>query len=248
MKTFIRLILFLAVLCAPLMAQQPIRIFIRSSEKTHGAADAHDYPTFRANWTKFLTSRGAVVRSAEHFPTAEELAQTDLLLDYASDGAIIPANERAVLDGFLRKGGGLVVIHDGMCGDDALWFAGMAGGSKQHGERNSSAHPMTLHFTDTAHPISKGFTDFEMDDEMFFLLRTVPEMHVLAPTPDPKGEMIPQLWTYEKTLPGGKPYRAFVSLQGHKITNFDHPQYQTLLLRGLAWAANRPVDALMAKK
>src|SRR5215469_16658026 len=73
-----------------LLAQsQPLRIFIRSSEKTHGAADngSHDYPAFLSAWTKLLTERGAVVNGGERFPTAEELAKTDVLINYSSDGA-----------------------------------------------------------------------------------------------------------------------------------------------------------------
>ncbi len=125
---------------------------------------------------------------------------------------------------------------------------GVAGGSKQHGERNSHAGPMKLHFDDTSHPITQGLSDFDFDDEMFFLLRTDPGMHVLASTADPAGKLVPQLWTLEKTLPGGQPYRAFVTLQGHKITNFDFPEYRILLLRGIAWAGHRPVGTLSQAK
>ena len=35
-----------------------------------------------------------------------------------------------------------------------------------------------------------------------------------------KGEIVPQLWTYEHTVPGGQPARAFVWMQGHTYTNF----------------------------
>jgi hypothetical protein len=34
---------------------------------------------------------------------------------------------------YLKRGGGVVVIHDGMCSDDPEWFAGIVGGAKQHG-------------------------------------------------------------------------------------------------------------------
>jgi hypothetical protein len=38
---------------------------------------------------------------------------------------------------------------------------------------------------------------------------------------------------------------AFVTLQGHRITNFDKPVHQGLLLRGVAWAGKRPVESLL---
>jgi type 1 glutamine amidotransferase len=233
-----------SVACGSLAAQQQsLRIFIRSSEKTHGAPDngRHDYPAFLAGWTKLLSARGGAPR----FPTAGELLRTDVLINYASDGANVSPAERTSLDEYLKRGGGLVVIHDGMCGSDAAWFATISGGAKQHGERNSSAGKLKLHFEDPANPILAGMSDFEMDDEMFFLLRMAPEVHVLATSADPAGKIVPQLWTYERILPGGRPYRAFVSVQGHLYASFEQSAYQTILLRGIAWAGKRPLNGLL---
>src|SRR5262249_23019488 len=111
-------------LLAPAAAQEqdPLRIFIRSSHKTHGPG-LHDYPAFLNDWKKLLAERGAIVDGAQRFPTAEELARTDVMIIYASDGGIVSAEERAVLESYLKRGGGLVTIHDGMCSDDASWFA-----------------------------------------------------------------------------------------------------------------------------
>jgi hypothetical protein len=66
--------------------QSPLRIFIRASAKTHGPGQ-HDYPRFLEEWKKLLTERGAAVDGAQRFPTAEELAQTDVMIDYASMAA-----------------------------------------------------------------------------------------------------------------------------------------------------------------
>ncbi|MGH9723050.1 MAG: ThuA domain-containing protein [Bryobacteraceae bacterium] len=237
-----------ALLCAPLAAQQsPLRIFIRASVKTHGPGQ-HDYPRFLADWKKLLADRGAVVNGSERFPTAGELSKTDVLIDYAADGGTVKPEERAILDSYLKRGGGVVVMHDGMCSNDASWFAGIIGGAKQHGERNWRAGALKIHFEDRSHPIVNGAEDFEVQDEMFFRLRTAPEMHVLATSPDPEGAAVPQLWTYEKTIPGGQPYRAFVSLQGHLYAIFELPVYRTLLLRGIAWAGKRPANLLVDTK
>lgn len=231
-------------LSAPLRAQEePLSIFIRAGEKTHGPGE-HDYPRFLEEWKKLLTDRGAVVAGALRFPTDAELAKADVLIIYKGDGADIAPDERSRLDTFLTRGGGLVVLHDGMCGDDATWFAGVAGGAKQHGERNWWRGVLKMHVEDSAHPVLQGVSDFEMDDEGFFLLRKAPEMHVLASAPMPDEGSVPQLWTYEKTVPGGQPYRAFVSLQGHYYSTFELEPYRRLLLRGIAWAGKRPVDLL----
>jgi type 1 glutamine amidotransferase len=83
-----------------------------------------------------------------------------------------------------------------------------------------------------------------------------PKIHVLATTVmaatptagTHKGEVVPQVWTYEHTLPGGQPARAFVWMQGHKYESFSNPQIQAMLLRGIAWAGKQPVNELVDYK
>ena len=132
-----------ALLVAPLVAEPPappLRVFIRAGVKTHNPVDngIHDYPAFLAEWSKILLERGARVDGALHFPTAEELARTDVLVIYKGDGGTCRPAERRILERYLHDGGGLVVLHDGMCSDDPAWFAPLAGGAKQHGEMNYS--------------------------------------------------------------------------------------------------------------
>jgi type 1 glutamine amidotransferase len=226
--------------------ETPLRIFIRSGPKTHGPGE-HDYPRFLAEWTTLLTERGARVDGAARFPAASELANTDVLIIFAGDGGVVSAEERAVLEPYLRRGGGLVTLHDGMCSDDPDWFATIVGGAKQHGERNYSPGRVRLRFVDRTHPITKGLADFAIEDEAFFLLRTAPGIHVLATAALPStqaGDIVPQMWTYERTLPEGQPYRSFVLLEGHHYASFSVPEFRTLILRGVAWTGKRPADAL----
>jgi hypothetical protein len=56
---------------------------------------------------------------------------------------------------------------------------------------------------------------------------------------------VPQIWTYERTIPGGQPYRAFVWMQGHNYVNFSHEQVQPMLLRAIAWVGRAPIDSLL---
>jgi type 1 glutamine amidotransferase len=229
-------------------AAPPLRVFIRAGEKTHNPVSngMHDYPAFLADWSKILLERGAAVDGALHFPTADELARTDVLIIYKGDGGSCSPAERAVLEPYLKRGGGLVVLHDGMCSDDPAWFAQVAGASKQHGEQNYSPGTLKVHIVDREHPITRGLDDFTIDDEAFFLLRKAPGMHVLAEAPLPKDSSIhPQAWSYETTLPGGQPYRSFVWMQGHYPANFQKDVPREMILRGIAWAAQRPADALL---
>lgn len=223
--------------------EPPLRVFIRASAKTHGPGQ-HDYPRFLEEWKELLNERGAATDGALRFPTETELSKTDVLIIYAADGTNMRVEERSQLESFLKRGGGLVVLHDGICGTNTTWFASMAGGAKQHGEMNWKTGQTKLHFEDRSHPVVHDISDFEMDDEMFFRLRTAPEMQVLATVARAVDETVPQLWVYEKTLPEGRPHRAFVSLQGHKHSSFSQPDYRRLLLRGIAWAGKRPADLL----
>ena len=237
-----------AVLWLPLRAhQQPLRVFIRAGEKTHGPAgnDQHDYPKFLTEWTKILSERGAKVDGGLRFPTADELARTDVLVIFKGDGGTCSPSERGLLENYTKRGGGLVVLHDGMCSDDPAWFASLAGGAKKHGDMNWSRGVLKMQFTDPAHPITKGLPNFEVDDEAFFLLTKAPEMRVLATTPLPSnGEVTPQVWTYERTAPGGEPYRSFVSMLGHYHRIFSEPTHRAMVLRGIAWAGKRDADLL----
>src|SRR4029434_9415807 len=116
--------------------------------------------------------------------------------------------------------------------------------------------PYTI--VDASHPIMQGMTAFTIKDEAFFNMTwsKTPEIKVLATatmaaTPSAKGhegEVVPQIWTYEKSLapaPSGLPYRAFVCTHGHNCANVVIAQSQSSLLRGIAWAGNKPADALM---
>jgi type 1 glutamine amidotransferase len=229
---------------------RPIHVYIRSGLKSHGEG-LHDYPQFSADWSKLLTEHGAIVDGSFHFPTADELANVDVMVMYKGDAGYMTASERAVMEDFLKRGGGLVSIHDTLCGDDPQYFSTVVGGAKKHGERNFSAGEIKYTVVDKASPIMKGITDLSIPDEAFFQMTWAqsPEIHVLATAPMPAGgEVVPQIWTYEHTIFGGQPARAFVWMQGHTYANFKNPQIEGMLLRGIAWAAHYPVETLVEGK
>ena len=233
----------------------PLRIYIRGGLKTHGPG-LHDYPQYLADWSKVLTERGATVDGSLHFPTAAEIATTDVMVMYKGDAGGMTAEEKGTLEAYLKRGGGLVSLHDTLCGPDPDYYATIVGGAKKHGQTNFTLEadsPYTI--VDTANPIMRGMSNFTINDEAFFLMTwaKAPAIRVLATatiaaTPSAKGhegEVVPQIWTYERALDGGQPYRAFVWMQGHRYANIADPRIQPMLLRGIAWAGKRPVDALM---
>jgi type 1 glutamine amidotransferase len=232
------------------------RVYNRAGLKTHGAGP-HDYPQFLADWSKILTDRYAVVDGSLHFPKADELAGVDVIVMYKGDAGAMTPEEKATLEAYLKRGGGLVSFHDTLCGPDPGYYSSIVGGAKKHGEVNYTLEadvPYTI--ADKSNPIMEGMSDFTIKDEAFFLMTWAqsPKINVLAnatiaDTPSAKGyagTQVPQIWTYETTMAGGtQPYRAFVWMQGHNYSNFADPKIQTMILRGIAWAGKKPIDSLM---
>lgn len=273
-----RALMMAAVLCGaapvlPVWAQAPdaglaspripgqnlagMRVYLRAGLKTHDVGE-HDYPQFLSDWSKLLTERGAVVDGSFHAPSAAELAQTDVIVMYKGDAGYMNAEERTALRDFIKRGGGLVTIHDPLCGPDPEEFAGYVGGAKKHGEVNYTLGaniPLTI--VDRASPIMKGMTDITLFDEAFYKMTWAkgPGLKVLATAVIPDtpaarrgggvGQTVPQVWTYEHQMAGGAPARAFVWMQGHSYENFAKPQVRDMLLRGIAWAGKKPVDVLV---
>jgi len=232
-------LLVLASLAGGPAAGEPLRVFLRAGPKTHGPGQ-HDHPRFLEEWTKLLSERGCTVRGALAFPGEEDLSASDVLVLYAAEGASIHGEERARLERFLGRGGGLVVLHDAVCGDDPLWFQTVAGGAWEHGRAQYQEGELGLCFADREHPITRGVANFDLDDEIYWNLHLDPGAHVLANAFHTPFDVTPQMWTFEKAG-----YRAFVSIQGHNATSFTQPAWRTLLLRGIAWAGKHEADELV---
>ena len=235
-----------------------LHVYLRAGLKTHGPGQ-HDYPQFLADWSKLLTEHGAVVNGSLHAPLAQELDGVSVLVIFKGDAGYLSDADRTVLEAFIRRGGGIVSIHDALCGPDPAYFATLVGGAKKHGEVNFTLDanvPYTV--VDPSSPLVKGIAGLTLRDEAFFRMTWAsnPGIHVLATTvidatPSAgthKGEVVPQIWTYEHTLPGGQPARAFVWMQGHSYVSFSRPEIQNMLLRAIAWAGQHSVDELVDYK
>jgi type 1 glutamine amidotransferase len=232
-----------------------VRVFLWGGLKTH-APGQHDYPQFLADWSKLLTEKGAVVNGAFRPPSREDLDKTDVVVVYKGDAGYFTDTDKAALEAFVQRGGGLVSIHDALCGPDPAHFSTLVGGGKKHGEVNFTLEA-TVPYTvaDKAHPIMKDMSNFTLLDEAFFSITWAkdPGIHVLATAEiaatrsagEHRGEKVPQMWTYEHPVANGQTARAFVWMQGHNYNNFSNYQIQRTLLRGIAWAGKMPADELV---
>ncbi|MCW0219224.1 MAG: ThuA domain-containing protein, partial [Prosthecobacter sp.] len=244
------------------IAADPLRVFIRAGKKSH-APGAHDFPQFLKDWVPMLNERGAKADGGMEFPTKEQLDKTDVLILHAQEaGNIKIGEERKNLMEFLKRGGGLVVIHAAAVSRDHDWYKNIIGGSWNFSRTKWLEAPMSLYFTDRENPITRDISNFDLDDEIYYDMDMLPEAKVLAAayTPNAKDtggkgnkeaqeraaeavakhkgvniyDIQPQMWTYEKDN-----YRAFTCIPGHWYKNFSHDGVRTAILRGIAWAGKR---------
>lgn len=275
MKNYLILLLATAFTALNAQAADPIRVFIRAGEKTH-APGAHEHPQFLKNWTELLESRGAECDGGLEFPTQAQLANTDVLILNAKEAGNIEGEQRDNLNTFLKRGGGLVVIHAGAVSRDPDWYKSVIGGSWRHGTTKFLEAPMSLYFTNIPNPITKDISNFDLEDEIYYDMDVHPDATILATAYTPKAidtkgrgnqeaqkraaeavalgkavniyDIQPQVWTYENTLDGGQPYRAFVHIPGHWNKNFSHTGVKAMILRGIAWAAKREDVDMLCKE
>src|SRR5688572_1537684 len=209
-------------------AAEPLRVFIRAGAKTHGPGQ-HDHPRFLREWTQLLTERGVKAEGAMEFPDAAQLEKTDVLIVHAPDGMKIVGEDREAFEKFLSRGGGVIVIHAGVvAGDQHEWVKKIIGGSWRWASPDLPRERATkylegevgLAWLDRDHPISRGMSNWDWKDEIYYDMDMAADVGVLATSFHNVHIIAPQIWTYEKTLEGGAtPYRAFVSLPGHEYTS-----------------------------
>jgi putative membrane-bound dehydrogenase-like protein len=195
------------------------------------------------------------------WPTAEQIQKTDVIVAYAQDGGDATPEQETLINNFVKRGGGLVVIHTAAVSfKNPGWWRDTIGGAWVPGKSKWREGAMDLYFSESqhfegGHPITRDASNFHFDDEIYYDLDILPGVRVLATSytpnvlagkkPDPSGQphifdIQPQMWAYEKTAEGGsKPYRAFVSIPGHRYQTFERPNYRAILLRGIAWAGKR---------
>ena len=108
------------------------------------------------------------------------------LILHKQEAGNIDEADRKNLNEYLARGGGLVVIHAGLVSRDPDWFKTVVGGSWRNGTAKWLEAPMQLYFTDRDSPITRGASNWEMDDEIYYDLEMMPEARILASAYTPK--------------------------------------------------------------
>jgi putative heme-binding domain-containing protein len=217
---------------------RPLRIALVGGAKDHGI-DEHDYPLWLERWSNLLArAEGVTVSTSSEWPSADDLAHADVIVLYSANPRWTAEKGRE-LDAFLDRGGGLVVIHYALNGNQAAPELAQRIGLAWVGGRSKFRHgPLDVRFNRLKeHPITSGFERLHLMDESYWAL-TGDHAHVnIMADGDEEGQSQPLLWTREQ-----RKGRVFCSVPGHYTWTFDDPLFRILMLRGIAWTAHQRVD------
>jgi type 1 glutamine amidotransferase len=148
-------------------------------------------------------------------------------------------NEQAKekLRGFVKRGGGLVVLHFA-CGAFENWaeFPKLAGKVWDRKNTHDQRGAFRVKFTDVDHPITQGLKPFDADDELYFCLTGEQPVQVLA-TARSKVTGTDQPMAFSLTYGKG---RVFHTPLGHDARAIHVPMVAELIRRGVAWASGAP--------
>ena len=204
-----------------------------------GGWEGHEPEACAARLSAMLTEDGFAV---EVEPGTDILAggdpgRFDLIVPMMTQAEIAP-EALANLIAAIEAGTGLGGFHGGM-GDTfraqpAYQF--MTGGQWVAHPGNFLDYRVEVARPDD--PIMRGIGDFDYHSEQYYL-HVDPGIEVLATTtfdgahaPWTAGTVMPVVWKHRYGAA-----RVFYSALGHNAAELDHPQMQTILRRGLAWAA-----------
>ncbi len=180
--------------------------------------------------------------------TAESLRRYNVVLSNWTNWPDItkrewgPEAEKPLVD-FVRGGKGLAVFHAANT-PFQTWpeFQRIIGATwklKQTG--HGRIHTFGVKIADKTHPITAGVPDFDIRDELWHRIGMQPDAHVLATAHSSparggsgKDEVVALCTTFGKG-------RGFNLILGHDTTAMANPGWQTLMLRGLEWAATGQV-------
>lgn len=207
-----------------------------------GGWEGHEPEACATLFADLLTREGfgvTVVSDLSVYEDETALRAFDLIVPAWTMSEISGAQEAGLL-GAVRSGVGIAGWHGGMADSfrnnpNYQWLVG-----GQWVAHPGNIIPYRVVITAPDDPITAGLQDFEMHSEQYYL-HTDPSNEVLATTtfsgeyedaPWIAGTVMPVAW--KRRYGAG---RVFYSSLGHVRQDFEVPEAQTLMLRGLLWAA-----------
>ncbi|HPA45562.1 MAG TPA: ThuA domain-containing protein [bacterium] len=231
--------------CLSVMAQEPIRVLIMTGCDYPGHHWRETTPEVRRALEEDSRFQVFVCEDPEIMATPMHERYDVLIFHYCNWEQPMP--RQAVLDGLadsVRQGLGVVALHFA-CGAFLEWpeFENILGRVWDREKTHDPYGPFTVHIANPDHPITRGMTDFETTDELYFCLKGSPEIEVLFTA---HSKVTDQDEAMGFALQYGKG-RVFHTPLGHDVQAFSTPGVRDLLRRACQWAATGDVTAEPAK-
>lgn len=219
---------------------------------------SHDWKNTLPILTDFLTRTGKIEVDATLDPPShlseENLARYDVLMLHYKETkekpGRWPAAAESALLGAIDGGKGLVVLHYASSAfdrGDASWpeYETLIGGGWRRSKGFGSHAPIyqyRVEMKDRNHPVTTGLPEsfLHTPDELYHKLMMVAGNHVLVEALDnhPKGTQKREPLVWVRTHGKGRVYHNAL---GHAPDQMKGPGFQTLMARGVEWAAGRAV-------
>jgi putative heme-binding domain-containing protein len=221
----------------PVEKPRRLRIVLSAGPKDHGPGE-HDYPLWLKRWSALLaTDQTVAIETANGWPSSQQLETADVAVFYSNNPGWDAAKAEQ-LDRYFARGGGLVLIHYAVDGHEDVEALSKRIGLAWQGGKSAFRHgPLDLDLSKTKHPIARGITKLHLVDESYWNLVGDPAAVEVIATGVEDGRPRPLFWARQ----AGKG-RVFVSIPGHYTWTFDDPLFRLILLRGMAWSADEPID------
>ena len=183
-----------------------------------GSRYAFEFVTQGDSWSPALLEKYpvVVVAKANHLSTEDRRPW-------------LTEEKQGAIQGFVRQGGGMLLLHGGVGYKDLPAMRAVAGGAFM---RHPDQGPVTV-VPQTDHPLTAGVKTFTMLDEHYFMAVDAPDAEVFLRSYSEHG-IQPAGWRRQDHSG-----RVVVLTPGHNPAVWMHPDFQTLLGNSLAWVAGQ---------
>jgi type 1 glutamine amidotransferase len=148
------------------------------------------------------------------------------------------AAARENLRRYVERGGGLMSVHFACGAWHGEWpeFQNIVGRVWRgtNGTQHDARGPFTVRIVDRSHPVTRGMTDFETDDELYTCLVGDKPIQLLASAKS-KVDNLDHPMAFVCDYGRG---RVFLTTLGHDLRAFTNSCVPQLLRQGCAWTAN----------
>jgi type 1 glutamine amidotransferase len=191
-----------------------------------------------APWLRKQGYKLEISNDLDVFLDEEKMMNLNLIIPVYTQGEISRDQVKGLLDA-VKSGVGIAGWHGGM-GDSFRWsveYQFMVGGQWVAHPGNIIDYEVNILKHDD--PVMEGINDFKMHSEQYYM-HVDPRVEVLATTtfggmyaPWIEGTVMPVVW---KTMYGKG--RVFYTSLGHVAKDFDIPESELIVQRGMLWASS----------